>query len=84
MTDRCEDTGGRDRAAEDVQVSITLQPSGEERVLGVLDPASGARFTVSGSVTLPDDIPPGPATLVVSSRTGDRSTATRDVEITAD
>lgn len=84
MTERCEDTGGSNRAAEDVEVTITPESTGQERVLGVLDPASGPRFTVSGSVTLPDDIPPGDATLVVASRTGERLSASRDVTVTAD
>jgi len=84
MTERCEDTGGTNRPASEAQVTLTPVSTGQPLVLGVLDPASGPLFTASGSVTLPDDVPLGDATLVVTSPTGDMSTATRDVRITAD
>lgn len=84
MTDLCEDTGRSNRAAEDMQVTITPKASGEPRLLGFLDPASGPRFTVSGNVTPPDDLPPGNATLVVASQTGDESSATLDVHVTTE
>jgi hypothetical protein len=84
MTERCEDTGGRDRPASEAQVTITPESTGRTVALGVLDAASGPLLTASGSVTLPEDLPTGDATLVVASPTGERTTATLEVRITAD
>ncbi|OII39572.1 hypothetical protein BIU98_10915 [Curtobacterium sp. MMLR14_010] len=83
MTATCEDTGGVNRAAEDVAVSVTPASTGHEYVLATVDRAVGERHTVRGRFTLPADLPLGDATLAVTLHMGDRAEASRTVTITA-
>jgi len=81
MTQSCEDTGGTNRAAEDVTVSLVGIAGGESVVLGRPEP-TGPRYTVSGTFDLPDDLAVGPATLRVASTGGDETSAEAPVTIT--
>lgn len=90
MTATCEDTGGVNRTAEDIAVSVTPTATGHTSLLATVDRAtgdrytvSGDRYTVSGRFDLPQDLPLGPATLAVTSSMGDGAEATRTVTITA-
>lgn len=83
MTATCEDTGGVNRTAEDIAVSVTPTATGHTSLLATVDRATGDRFTVSGRFDLPDDLPLGAATLAVTSSMGDGAEATRTVTITA-
>ncbi|MCY1696125.1 hypothetical protein [Curtobacterium sp. SL109] len=83
MTATCEDTGGVNRTAEDVAVSVTPASTGHEYVLATVDRAVGERYTVRGRFTLPADLPLGDATLAVTSQMGDGAEASRTVTITA-
>lgn len=83
MTATCEDTGGVNRTAEDIAVSVTPTATGHTSLLATVDRATGDRFTVSGRFDLPQDLPLGPATLAVTSSIGDGAEATRTVTITS-
>lgn len=81
LVDTCEDTGGRSRPAENVTVTITSSPSGDEFLLGRPTPA-GPHSAVSGAFDLPGELPPGDAVLSVRSHDGDRTRA--DLAIVVD
>lgn len=83
MTLTCEDTGGTNRAAHDIAVTITPRSTGEEVALGTIPSSSGARYTARGIFALPADLPTGTATLTLESPSGDRSTASRAVTVVA-
>jgi hypothetical protein len=83
MTATCEDTGGWNRAAEDVAVTITPSSTGDTLLLGTVAVASGPRFIVKGRFDLPEDLPAGRATLSVRSETGDEASATLPVSVSA-
>lgn len=83
MTETCEDTGGVNRSARDMRVTITPS-SGSDYALGTIASTSGPRFTAEGDYVLPDDFPLGTATLTVASPVGDEATATREVVVTAE
>ncbi|MBF4599339.1 hypothetical protein ITJ55_00785 [Frigoribacterium sp. VKM Ac-1396] len=75
MTARCEDTGGTNRPAEDIDVTITPIESSESRHLGTIKSAAGPRFTAAGTFPLPDDIPAGDGVLAVTSTTAEGAVA---------
>jgi len=83
MTARCEDTGGTNQAAEDVDVTLTSTAGAQQYLLGTVEAASGSRFTVEGTFDLPDDLAPGGAVLVVRSGTGEQTGAELPIEVAA-
>lgn len=82
MTETCEDTGGVNRPARHIAVTITSTGSGEKWALGTIDEAVGQRFTALGRFTIPEDVPAGKAVLEVTSPVGDGESATRPVVVT--
>lgn len=84
MTARCEDTGGTNRPAEDIDVTITPTGSTESRHLGTIKSAAGPRFTAAGTFPLPDDIPAGDGVLAVTSTIGERAVAELPITLAAE
>lgn len=84
MTARCEDTGGTNRPAEDIDVMITPMESSESRHLGTIQSAVGPRFTAAGTFPLPDDIPAGDGVLAVTSTTGEGAAAELPITLAAE
>ncbi len=81
MTETCQDTGGVNRPARHIAVTITSMGSGEKWTLGTIDEAVGQRFTALGRFTIPEDMPAGKAVLAVASPVGDGESATRPVVV---
>lgn len=82
VTETCDDTGGVNRPARDIAVTITSTGSGEKWTLGTIHEAVGSRFTAVGRFWIPDGVPTGKAVLEVASSVGDGETATRPVVVT--
>ena len=84
MTARCEDTGGTNRPAEDIDVTITPMESSESRHLGTIQSAAGSHFTAAGTFPLPDDIPAGDGILTVTSTTEEGAVAELPITLAAE
>jgi hypothetical protein len=84
MTSRCEDAGGTNEPAEDIEITITPTGSSGSRQLGTLESALGPRFTAAGTFPLPTDIPAGDAVLTVTSPTGEGAAAELPITLAAE
>lgn len=84
MTAVCEDTGGTNRAATGMTVSIEPASTDEVRTLGTIATATGPHFTARGTFALPADLPVGEATLRIESSVGDLAEAVLPVTIASD
>lgn len=84
MTARCEDTGGTNYPAEDIDITLTATASSESRQLGTIKSATGPRFTAAGTFPLPADIPAGDEVLAVTSYTGEGAVAELPITMAAE
>jgi len=84
MTSRCEDAGGTNEPAEDIEVMITPTARSGSRQVGTIESATGPRFTAAGTFPLPADIPAGDAVLTVTSSTGEGAAAELPITLAAE
>ncbi|MBD8585952.1 hypothetical protein IFT90_15460 [Frigoribacterium sp. CFBP 8766] len=84
MTARCEDTGGTNQPAEDIEITLTPTARSESRRLGTIESATGPRFTAAGTFPLPADIPAGDAVLAVTSFAGEGAVAELPLTLAAE
>jgi hypothetical protein len=71
MTKTCEDTGGTNQPAEDMDVAVTPTASPKSRHLGMIRNATGPRLPAAGTSPLPASILAGDAVLTVTSFAGE-------------